>query len=876
MTLRAGVRLGPYEIVGPLGAGGMGEVYRAKDTRLGRDVAIKVLPERLAEDADALTRFEREARAVAALSHPNILGIYDFGKAAVIATTEGSGAGTTIVYAVMELLEGSTLRERLEGGALPFRKCVDYGIQIAEGLAAAHDKGIVHRDLKPENVFVTPEGRVKILDFGLAKSLGVVSAGTDTQSPTLAQATDPGTVLGTVGYMSPEQVRGRSSDARSDIFSFGAVTYEMATGKRPFSGNSAVETMNAVLKEDPPEISTVRSVPPGFERILRHCLEKSPEERFQSAHDIVFALRSLEQDSSARLRPVGGARTIAVRRWALPAGVVAAAAIAAAAFWIGQGAGERRARSNPPSFQRLTFRRGTVFNARFATDGKTVVYSAAWQGESPALFSVRATGPDSQKLDLPPAMLYSVSRSDELAIGLGWHYTLGFTSEATLARVSLSGGAPRPVAERVVSADWAPDGENLALSRYIDAKDVLEYPIGHAIYSTIGWIDGVRVSPDGSRVAFAEHRLRGDSAGDLLVADRSGKAKVLVRGLTLLDGVAWRSDGSEILWSGVASGNNALISAVDLSGRERLIHRSGISENLYDVSSGGSALVVQTSSRRETYLASRPGGRDRDLSWLDWTFPDDISPDGNWLLSTEQGQATRTDYLAYLRKTDGSPAVQLGVGNATTISPDGRFVAALRAPAPGGAGSKVVLYPTGAGQSRVVDTPNLDPIWVSWFPDGRRLAVSADAPNHPAGIYEVSLEGGTPRPIPAPPMNPFFISVSPDGTSIGGLSADLRVTILPLRGGSPRIFPADLNAINFMRWSADGRSIFYQERVRNPARIQRLDLATGRHELVREVAPPDPAGIQGIGPLWITPDGQTVVYSYRRALTDLLLADGLK
>jgi dipeptidyl aminopeptidase/acylaminoacyl peptidase len=843
----------------------MGEVYKAKDTRLGRDIAIKVLPERLGEDPEALARFEREARAVAALSHPNILGIFDFGK-------EGS-----TVFAVMELLEGSTLRERLDGAALPFRKCVDYGAQLAEGLAAAHDKGIVHRDLKPENVFVTPEGRVKILDFGLAKSLPVASQGSDTQSPTMAQATDPGTVLGTVGYMSPEQVRGRNADARSDIFSFGAIMYEMATGKRPFSGSSAVETMNAVLKEDPPEISTIRSVPPEFERIIRHCLEKAPEERFQSARDIVFALKSLEQGSSARLRTVGGPKAFSVRRWVLPAAVFAAAAGVAVSFWVGRGTGERRARSNPPSFQRLTFRRGTVLEARFATDGKTVVYCAAWQGESPALFTVRATGPDSQKLDLPPAMLYSISRSDELAIGLGWHYTLGYTSEATLARVSLSGGAPRPIAERVVSADWAPDGENLAISRYVDTKDVLEYPIGHAVYSTVGWIDGVRVSPDGNRVAFAEHRHRGDTAGDLMVVDRAGKAKALVRELTLIEGFAWTSARGEILWSGTRQGNNATLSAVDLSGRERLIYRSGISESLRDISQGGSALVIQANNRREVYLASRtPGGRDRDLSWLDWTFPDDISADGNWLLSTEQGEATRSDYLVYLRRTDGSPAVQLGSGSAATISPDGRFVAATRAPGPGQKGRQVVVYPTGTGQSRLVSLPNLDPVWVSWFPDGKRLLVSADAPNHPAGIYEVAIEGAPARLISTPPMSPFFTSVSPDGGSIAGLSSDGRVTIVPLRGGQPHSFPADLNAYNFIRWSGDGRSVYYQDRTPIPARIHRLDLETGRHELVKEAAPQDPAGVQGVGPVWITPDGRTVVYSYRRILTDLLLAEGLR
>ena len=865
MTLAVGTRLGRYEIVSPLGSGGMGEVYRARDAELGRDVAIKVLPEKLAEDSEALGRFEREARAVAALSHPNILGVFDFGR-----------AGST-VFAVMELLEGETLRARLDTGALPLRKCVDYGIQIAEGLAAAHDKGIVHRDLKPENVFLTAEGRVKILDFGLAKSFGVVSAGSDTPSPTTAPTTDPGTVLGTVGYMSPEQVRGRNADARSDIFSFGAVVYEMATGRRLFSGTSAVETMNAVLKEDPPEISTFRSVPPEFERILRHCLEKSPEQRFQSAHDIVFALQSLGQGSSARLGAVGGSKAISVRRWALPAAAVVAALATLLAYRAGVGAGERRARGHAPSFQRLTFRRGTVFAARFATDGKTIVYSAAWQGEAPALFTVRATGPDSQKLDLPPAMLFSVSRSDELAIGLGWHYTTGFTSEATLARVSLSGGAPRPIAERVVSADWAPDGENLAISRYVEDKDVLEYPIGHALYSTVGWIDDVRVSPDGERVGFAQHRFRGDTAGDLVVVDKKSRATTLVPGLSLLDGLTWISSGREILWSGTRSGNNAEISAVDLSGHERLVHRAGITEDAHDVSPGGSALVIQSSARREVYVAAAgPGARDRDLSWLDWTFPHDLSPDGQWLLSGEQGEATRNEYLVYLRKTDGSPALQLGIGNARSLSRDGRFVCAVRKSASTAGQGQLVLYPTGAGQSRTIDLPGLDPIAGYFFPDGRRLVVAADAPNRPAALYEVSIEGGSVRPIAAPPITPFFFSVSPDGESILAVTGDRRIAIIPVRGGAPRVFPADLDAFNPMGWSPDGRSIFYQDRLPMPARIHRLDLATGRHELVKVVAPQDPAGVQSIGPVLITPDGRTVVYGYRRFLSDLVLAEGLQ
>lgn len=457
MTLSPGTKLGPYEILNPLGAGGMGEVYRARDTRLGREVAIKVLPEHLSADDDAVARFDREARAVAALSHPNILALHDFGK-------EGATA-----YAVMELLDGKTLRARLDGGALPFRKCVEYGVQIAEGLAAAHEKGIVHRDLKPDNIFVTPDGHVKILDFGLARS-ELAAAPEDSQAPTAAAAaaTDPGTVMGTVGYMSPEQVRGHRADQRSDIFSLGAVLYEMATGKRAFKGDSAVETMNAVLKDDPPDIPTARDLPAEFDRVIRHCLEKSPGERFQSARDIVFALKAMSGESSARSR--AAAPRIPTRRWLPAAAAIVAGTLIAAAFLTGRREGRRFAHSHPPTFQPLTFRRGTLFNARFASDGATIVYSAAWQGEPAALYTVRLTSPESQKLDLPPAVLYSVSKADELAIGLDFHFTTGHTSEATLARVSLSGGTPRPVAGRVTAADWSPDGSELAIARFSGAE----------------------------------------------------------------------------------------------------------------------------------------------------------------------------------------------------------------------------------------------------------------------------------------------------------------------------------------------------------------------------------------------------------------------
>ncbi len=307
MSLKSETLLERYRILAPLGVGGMGEVYRAKDLRLGRDIAIKVLPEHLASDSSALARFEREAKAVAALSHPNILAIHDF------------GADGGVSFAVTELLEGETLRSRLAGGALTWRKAVEISRAIAEGLAAAHSRGIIHRDLKPENVFITHDGRVKILDFGLARWEEPSASEEETSAPTTPAPTEPGTVLGTMGYMSPEQVRGQPADARSDIFSFGAVLYEMIAGRRAFSGESAAEKMAAILRDEPPDLSrSVAGVPPELARVVPHCLEKNPGERFQSARDVAFALQAVAEGSAVseppptRQKPKGRIKSLAV------------------------------------------------------------------------------------------------------------------------------------------------------------------------------------------------------------------------------------------------------------------------------------------------------------------------------------------------------------------------------------------------------------------------------------------------------------------------------------------------------------------------------------------------------------------------------------
>ena len=403
MSLAAGSRLGPYEVLSPLGAGGMGEVYKARDTRLQREVAIKVLPAHLSSDADRLRRFKQEARAAGVLNHPNLTAVFDVG--------EHQGAP----YVVQELLEGETLRQRLGSGGLPARKAVEYAIQIARGLGAAHERGIIHRDLKPENIFVTDDGRVKILDFGLAKLIRADPEGGASEAPTMTASTEPGLVMGSAGYMSPEQARGLPADARSDIFALGAILYEMLSGRRAFEGATAADRMIAAVKEHPPELSPTGEIPPALRRLVDHCLEKNPGERFQSARDLAYDLEALGDVSRSgglpSLAPHGTASRGA--RWGPAAALAAACSLAALlaghVIW-------KSPVPSPPVFHRLTFQRGTVNSARFAPDGQTIVYGAEWDGEPSRIFLKRPESFDAIPLTLPPALLLSISRAGELAL----------------------------------------------------------------------------------------------------------------------------------------------------------------------------------------------------------------------------------------------------------------------------------------------------------------------------------------------------------------------------------------------------------------------------------------------------------------------------
>ena len=864
MTFAPGTLLGCYEIVAPLGSGGMGEVYRGRDTRLGRQVAIKVLAKQLAGDPKAQARFEREVRAVAALSHPNILALFDYGES----------DGTT--FAILELLEGETLRARLAAGPLPRRKALDYAVHIARGLAAAHDRGILHRDLKPENVFLTRDGQVKILDFGLALLTTPDSEAETLEGPALTRITDSGFVVGTAGYMSPEQVRGLPADHRSDLFSFGTVLYEMLAGRRAFSGETPSDRLIAVLQQEPPELPA--SVPRALDRIVRHCLEKRPEERFQSARDLAFDLEALtDLATGTREAPPPALQSRPRRARLLLAGLLLVAATAGAglARWLW-----RDPPSSPPIFRQLTFRRGSIHTARFAPDGETIVYGAAWEGKPLQIFTMRADRPEASPLPLPSADLLAVSRSGEIALSLG-RYFLGspFLSLGTLASTPLAGGAPREILDGVHQADWAPDGSGLAVVRLdgLGRETRLEYPIGRLLQRSVSYIMDPRVSPTGDRVAVFESRSGGFEYR-LAVFDRAGRREMSLPLKGVPFGLAWHPAGEEI-WLSLWGPEGSSLQAVRLDGETRLVSRTMGLTHLYDISPGGKVLLGNHLGGNG--MAGRAPGesRERDLSWLQVSLVRDLSADGRTLLFDEVGETAGGGRGSYLRRLDGSPPMHLGPGTARLLSPDGRWFLSRNA-------DSLALLPTGAGNPRPLQTHLLDTTGAcSWFPDGRRILLSGREPGSRADakrLYVQDVAGGRPRAV-TPPGVGFLGTIfavrplSPDGRQVAALTPDGKLWIYSLEGGKPHAVTGLAPGDAFLRWHADGRSLFVWRRdAGSSALVFRLDLATGTREPWLEVRPPDPAGIYTFTSLVLTPDGKSYAYDYGRMISELYLVEGLR
>jgi serine/threonine protein kinase/Tol biopolymer transport system component len=854
MSLSPGARLGPYEVLRSIGEGGMGEVYQARDTRLKRDVAIKVLPESLAADPDRLRRFQLEAQAASALNHPNILAVYDIGH-------------DQVPYLVSELLDGHTLRERLRDGKLAVSKAIDVARQAAAGLAAAHTKGITHRDIKPENLFLTKDGHVKILDFGLAKFAPErkASAGDDTET----MDTNPGAVIGTASYMSPEQVRAKPVDYRSDLFNLGCVLYEMVSARRPFQAETAVETMNEILKHDPPDLSTLgTTLPPALDRVVRRCLEKNPDDRFQSARDLAFNLELVSQTWPMR---GSSAETKTTRRGAV-------AVVAAIPLAIVGGVFLDRRWSKVPElkFHRLTYRRGKIQAARFAPDGHTIVYSAQWDDQPHQLFTVRDDGPESRLLGFSGTGLFGISTRSELALCLNLRGTNTFYNQGTLARAPFGGGEPRPMIENVRFADWTPDGSDLAIVLETNRGWQIESPPGKLLYrgSGSGFLGDLRFSPDGSLIAFIEHPTTG-SDGYVAIVDHGGQKRLLTSWYSgNIQGLAWAPKGDEIWFTATKSGARNELRAVALKGPERVISSEVAQLVLHDIASDGRVLVsAGLEYRARIFYRGPDDARERDLSGLDWSMARDISRDGKLIVFDESGEGEGGNGSAYLRDVNAPAAVKLGRGRSPALSSDQKWVVA---PAPDG--RSLAIYPVGVGQTKQIPLDGLHLRTAYFHPSGEELVLFASESSHGSRIYRMSLRGGPPRPVSAEGVTGVRnCAPSPDGQYVPGFSvSDGKLRLYSLEGREPRA----INGLNpderLDGWAAGGRTLFIHKTGELPAKVMRLDYQTGKREFVREITPADQAGVGTSFGIIMTPDARTYAYSLVQMLHELHLVEGLK
>jgi Tol biopolymer transport system component len=834
-----GRSLGHYRLEAQIGAGASGAVYRAWDERLGRRVAVKVLSARLAGSPEQIRRLEAEGRAAAAITHPNVTTIHD------------AGSVNGMPFLVSELHEGESLRSLITRGALPRERAVTLGIELARGLAAAHAEGVIHRDLKPENLLVTREGTLKILDFGLAKLTA------PRPDPDL-DATLPGTLLGTLGYLSPEQARGEPADARSDLFAAGAVLYEMLCGERAFAGATFAERLSATLRDTPPGLvdSRLGDALPAVAR----CLEKEPQRRFQSALDLAWTLEGLRDPGAALPVKSRPAAALGISRRTLL--VATASALGGAALGGALGA-LRRPAATAPIYQQLTYRHGRVAAARLTHDGATVIYAAEWDGKPLTVFATRLDGGGTRALAVPSASVLAVSSRGDLALGLGQRYVEGFHQTGTLAVVPLEGGEPRILAERVQEADFTPDGREVLAVRRGGRGFRLELVSGAILFESDGWLSHARLAPDGQRVACLAHPATDDDRGAVVIVERStGAARPLSDGWSSLAGLAWSPDGRAVAFSGAREGSNNAVHSVTLGGRESLIAASTGRLRLHDFAADGRAMITHDTWRMRM-MVSAPGAiSEADLSLSEISAVTELSADGRTILFGEYGESELANGV-YLRGTDGGPALHLGPGQPLALSADGRRVAALLFGSP----SRVVVYSTTAGDRMAVALGPITTVLSARFRGAAHLVVVGAESGRPPRVWSVDLGAGTTTPITDEGLH-GHAKLSPDGARAAFITDDGRCVVVPGDVRGPVVVvPGAYLGERVLGYHANGRELFVSALV-SPIRVRRVDAISGAAAVHLEITPP-PLGRKGIDAVAVSASGDAHAYSYGQELSRL-------
>ena len=852
MRLARGNRLGPYEVLSTLGTGGMAEVYRARDTRLGRDIALKVVNEALAADPELVRRFEQEARLAGSLNHPNLVAVYDVGL------HEGAP------YFVTELLKGESLRQRLSRGRLPVDTALDWGAQLAEGLAAAHARGIVHRDVKPDNVFVTSDGHVKLLDFGIAKLVeesrpaGPHGLLEDTVTPAGGE-TRTGAILGTPAYMSPEQVQGEAVDARTDIFSLGTVLYEMLSGRRPFPGSTLVESGHAILHDEPPPLE---NVPPPLAQLVRRCLAKEPEARLQSARDLAFALEMLRADfGPRRASRQAGLRGLARRSWWVLV-LLGSAGVALAVSRL-----LPSPTTVPPASERVTFRPINFLPpARFTRDGR-IVFSTR-NGAVQEIYERNLASPSIHPLGMENVFLAAVSPTNECAVFRGLAPTNLWNLARTLARVACGGGTPQTIGENVWSADWSPSGA-LAVVRQIGKRFAVEYPIGKTLFEVTEpeWIVDLRVSPHGDRLAFIHHP-RSDYSGEAMVIDLDGKKRGVSRNWHRIIGLAW-APGEE-LWYSAGDGMPDRIQAMPFRGPERQVYGAQNLTILEDISADGRVLVGQGFWERDITFLGDGAPNPRSLAWNDLDLWPRLSRDGR--LALFSAWDPRSEMVAMLRGTNGAAPQALGEGGGSDLSPDGRTALLLS-----DAGQALTVMATD-GDSRRTIRPRGLAFREARFAGGtdRAIATARAGSDKGSRIYSVDLRSEAVAPASEEGIDERSLEVSPGAgwaatrTTVEGKMVPV---IVPLSGGSPSTL-SDLGPdLKPVSWASDDELWLTRIDQGDPTKFELIRYDVRRRLVLKKRTIGSGGGT--VLSVHVTPDGKNVVFGEERVAGHLYVVRGL-